>query len=165
MNNSCHQNNISPIELVQNPAHGAQVLWNFGRNTPFSIEGGISLLSYFLILPLVLNRQCLEKIRSTNPSSSFATFIAKFNKNKEQLLSIHQRCLSMRQLTLESIAIGTQTKLFSVDYKTAQIICYPVKFPRPSASLKPHFDAAVKLGLWFSQLTEIEIFNSLQVAP
>jgi hypothetical protein len=43
---------MSPVALVQNPAFGSLLLWNFGRGYQAEDVGGLPLLtSFFLTLP------------------------------------------------------------------------------------------------------------------
>lgn len=156
----------SPIALVQNPAFGAILLWHFGRGYQEARVGDLpSIISYFLILPMVLHTPTLLHIRSTYPSSGLTKLISKLEENRENLVSIHPRVLTLKRLTLDSIATGITSKLLSVDYNLGLVRANDAKPPAIPERLKYHIAGADKLGKWFSRLPPSQIFSMLQVEP
>ncbi len=121
---------LSPIAQVQNPALGALLLWRFVRGFQAEKPGELPVLTLlFIPLSLILHRQTMDVVRSTNQSSGLAKFVEKLGEERERLLAVHERTLALRHLTLESIASGVTTKLLSVDYDSASVRANEVKVP------------------------------------
>jgi hypothetical protein len=157
---------ISPVALVQNPAFGSFLLWNFGRGYQAERVGGLPVLTpFFLTLPLVLHGPTMRIIKSTNQSSGLAKFVSKLAEERERLFAVHDRAIAMRALTLESLATGISAKLLSIDYETASVRSNDVKPPAAPERLKHHIASAEKIGRWFSRLPSHQVFSLLQIEP
>lgn len=157
---------ISPVTLVQNPAFGSLLLWNFGTNYQSEKIGELPVLTlFFLVLPLVLHGSTMRAISSTNQSSGLSKLVSKLTEERERLFAVHDRALAMRNLTLESLGTGISSNLFSVDYRTAEVRSNDVKPPHMPERLKHHITSAQKLGRWFARLPASQIFSLLQVEP
>lgn len=157
---------ISPVALVQNPAFGSLLLWNFGRGFQVERVGELPVLTpFFLALPLVLHGPTMRIIKSTNRSSGLAKFVSKLAEERERLFAVHDRALAMRSLTLESIAAGISAKLLSVDYDTASVRSNDLKPPSSPERLKHHVASAEKVGRWFARLPPNQVFSLLQIEP
>jgi hypothetical protein len=157
---------ISPVALVQNPAFGSLLLWNFGRGFQAERVGELPFLtSLFLTLPLVLHGPTMRIIKSTNRSSGLAKFVSKLAEERERLFAVHDRALAMRNLTLESIAAGMSAKLLSVNYHTASVRSNDAKPPSLPERLKHHVASAEKVGRWFARLPPNQVFSLLQIEP
>jgi hypothetical protein len=87
---------LTELEIVQNPALGAYVLWRFGVG--FQSEDGrpAALPLAFLVLPLLLHQPTLKMIKSTQKASGLALFAAKLGQERENLLAVHERALALR---------------------------------------------------------------------
>lgn len=156
----------SPVEIVQNPAFGAHVLWSFGRGFQAEKVGELPPLpSFFLVLPMVLHGPTLREIKSTNTPSGLTKLVAKIAEEREKLFAIHDRAIALRELTLQSVATGIATKLLNVDYETAMVRANDAKPPNPPERLKFHVASAEKLGRWFARLPQGQVFSLLQVEP
>lgn len=154
----------SPIALVQNPAFGALLMWEFGRSFQAENVGDLPILNFhFLLLPLLLHSSTLEKIKSTNLSSGLVQVVNKLSNEREQLLSVHPRALAMRGLTIESVASGISGGLLHLDYRTAKIRSNDASPPAPPERLKYHIRGARKLGTWFAKLNAEQVFVLLKV--
>ena len=159
-------NKPSPVELVQNPAFGAHLLWSFGRGYQAEKVGDLPHLpGFFLVLPMTLHGPTLAAIKSTNLPSGLSKLVAKLAEERERLFAVHDRAVSMRELTLQSVAIGIGTKLIHVDYGTAAVRSNDLKPPSAPERLKFHVSAAEKLGRWFARLPSSQVFSLLQVEP
>jgi hypothetical protein len=157
---------VSSIELVQNPAFGAHVLWSFGRGYQGEKIGDLSPLpSLFLVLPLILHAPTLSEIRSTNLSSGLTKLVSKLAEEREKLFAVHDRALALRNLTLESVGAGIATDLMHLYYETALVRANDVKVPAPPERLKYHISGAEKLGRWFSRLPLSQVFSLLEIEP
>ena len=67
------QDEITVVDLVQNEAFAAHLLWSFGRGfQQESVGDQASLPSLFLVLPLVLHGPTLREIKSTNLPSGLS---------------------------------------------------------------------------------------------
>ena len=156
----------SPVSLVQNPAFGSLLVWKFGRGFQVEKAGELPLLcSFFVVLPLILHGPTLREIRSTNLPSGLSKLTSKLSEQRELLFAVHDRVLSMRALTLESIAAGESTRLLSIDYNTSLVRSNDVKTPAPPERLKCHYSSAEKLGRWFARLSLGQAFTLLQIEP
>jgi hypothetical protein len=157
---------MSPVELVQNPAFGAQLLWRFAKayqdETP---ERLANLEVMFLVLPLVLHAGSLGYITSTFPMSGLGKMVEKLGNNRENLLAVHDRALLMRTLTLQSIGIGITSGLLHLNYDTALVRANAASQPRIVERVKNHLAGAHKLGVWFSHVPTPQVFSILQVQP
>jgi hypothetical protein len=157
---------MSPVELVQNQAFCSVLLWNFGRGYQAEQVGALpALTSFFLILPLVLHGSTMRVIHSTLVGSGLSKFVSKLAEERERLFAVHDRALIMRRLTFESVAAGIAARLLSVDYETALVRANDVKPPSPPERLKHHVAAAAKLGHWFARLPPNQVFFLLRVEP
>ncbi|WP_117195262.1 three component ABC system middle component [Rhizobium terrae] len=157
---------LSPVAQVQNPAFGATLIWRFARGYELEKPGSKPTLQLlFLVLPLILHRITMEKLRSTNQSSGLAKFVEKLGAERELLFSIHERALALRGLTLESISAAVVTKLLAVDYEAAAAHANDVTMRNPPERLKHHMASAEKLGRWCARLPAGNVFSLLKVEP
>ena len=158
---------LNEFEIIQNPALGAYVIWRFGTGFQDEPRHPPLLPLTFLVLPLVLHRETLEKINSTRKSSGLALFAAKLGENRENLLAIHDRAIALRRLSLESIAMGIGVRLLSLDYRAATI---RANAPEPGARnpvlperVRPLSKGAEKVGYWFSKVGLHQVATTLAV--
>lgn len=157
---------LSPVAQVQNPAFGAALIWRFVRGYELEKPGSKPTLQLlFLVLPVVLHRITMEKLRSTNLSSGLAKFVEKLGAERELLFSIHDRALALRGLTLDSISTAVVTRLLSVDYEIAAAHAIDVTMRNPPERLKHHLASAEKLGHWCARLPAGNVFSLLKVEP
>jgi hypothetical protein len=157
---------LSPVEIVQNPAFGAQVLWNYGRGYQAEKVGDLpDLPPFFLVLPMVFHAATLADIKSTQLSSGLTKLVAKLAEERERLFAIHDRAVAMRTLTLQSIGIGIASKVLDLDYETAMVRANEIRLPPPPDRLRTHTVGAEKLGRWFARLPANQVFSLLQIEP
>jgi hypothetical protein len=158
---------LNEIEIIQNPALGAYVLWRFGIG--YQAEDGRSPLFPlpFLVLPLLLHRPTLDIISSTLKPSGLALFAAKLGKERENLVAVHERALALRPLTLQSIGLGISQRLLTLDYAAATIRANGLedgaRNPKLPERIKAFPGAAEKVGFWFSQLSFQQVGSILAV--
>jgi hypothetical protein len=157
---------FSPVGLVQNPAFGAVILWQFGRSFQTErIDSLAQLNSFFLVLPIILHAETLEIARSTNPASGLAKFVSNVAENRERLFAIHDRAMAVRGLTLESIGTGVASQLLSINYENALVRANDLRVPTITEGVRAHFAGADRLGRWFARLPQGQVFKLLQVQP
>jgi ABC-3C biological conflict system middle component len=158
---------LSEIEIVQNPALGAYSIWRFGLGFQSEDSRPAAFPLAFLVLPLLLHRPTLSIIASTQRASGLALFAAKLGQERENLLAVHERALALRQLTLQSIAMGIDERLLTVDYVSASIRSNTpdtaVRKPILPERIKSFSGAAEKIGYWFSKLGLHQIASTLAV--
>src|SRR5262249_718636 len=158
---------LTDTDIVQNPALCAFVLWRFGLG--FQSEDGRSAILplAFLVLPLVLHRPTLEMINSTRKASGLPLFAAKLGEQRELLFAVHERALTLRRLTLQSIGMGIACCLLTLDYDAATL---RANTPEPDAPkpklperMRSFSGAPDKLGYWFSKVTLNQVASMLAV--
>jgi hypothetical protein len=158
---------LSEIEIVQNPALGAYAIWRFGLGFQSEDSRPAAFPLAFLVLPLVLHRPTLGIITSTQRASGLALFAAKLGQERENLLAVHERALVLRQLTLQSIAMGVAERLLTLDYVSATIRSNTpettVRKPTLPERIRGFSGAAEKVGYWFSKLGLHQVASTLAV--
>lgn len=160
------ENRVSSIEAVQNSALGAVILWSFGRGYQEEALGRLPLLHFaFVVLPIVLHRPTLELVTGTNQSSGLGKFVEKFERNREDLMAIHDRALVMRRLTLEGVSTGISAGLLSVVYDYGRMRANEASIRRPTERIKPYVSAAGKLGRWVARVPASSVFSLLRIYP
>lgn len=158
---------LTEMQVIQNPALGAYVLWQFGSS--FQSENGspAPLPLAFLVLPLLLHRSTLDLVVSTRKTSGLALFAAKLGEERENLLAVHERAFALRRLTLQSIAMGVGNRLLTLDYSAATLrantLAPGTSKPKIPERIRSFSGAADKIGYWFSKLGLPQVASTLLV--
>lgn len=156
----------TPVTLVQNPALGSMLLWKFCSGFQAEKPGDVALLpALFCVLPIVFHGPTLRALASTQLPSGLSKFAVKLSEHREALISIHDRSLAMRDLTLSSVAMGVATRYLRLDFPTARISATEQRLPRVPERLKTHYAGAEKLGKWFARLPLAQAFSTLRIEP
>ncbi len=159
---------LTELDIVQNPAVGAYLVWQFGL--AFQVEGGepAPLPAAFLVLPLILHEQTLDVILSTLKASGLMLFASKVGEQKEDLLAIHNRALKLRTLTLRSIGFAVNAGLATVDYQRAAMRSNtpvgPVRRLDLPERLRGFPRAAEKIGAWFARVPLTQVASTLRIS-
>ncbi|WP_408014854.1 three component ABC system middle component [Rugamonas aquatica] len=155
------------ISTVQNPTLGAYALWRFGLAFEARENNEPRIPLAFLVLPLVLHEATRKVILSTHKASGFALFAGKLGEQREEILTIHNRVRQLRELTLESIALGEQAGLLTLNVELASIRSRqlgadkaPQELPIGLSWVNP---ACERVGHWFGSLTDEHIARTLCV--
>jgi len=153
------------IYLVQNPALGAVLLWEFVKGFKrHSANVSPALPLLFIVLPIIFNEPLRTAIGKTNPSSGLRLFTAKFAKEQELLLAIQRTMLALRHTSLSSLRIALDSGLLALDCNTALVDCtykrYPPHAPQAVRELGKHAD---KLGGWCGALSIQEVQAALRI--
>ena len=153
---------LNELEITQNPALGAFLLWRFGLSYQDTKAEAPCLLEYFFVLPLVLHSPTLDIISSTYASSGLSLFASKLGEDRENLLSVHERVLALRDLTLRAISAGLQAGLFKLNYESAALhaITLEKKPPKLPVRLTSFPKGAEKIGIWLAK-TPLDRSSSL----
>ncbi|MBZ6078892.1 three component ABC system middle component [Microvirga puerhi] len=157
---------LSTVALVQNPALGALLLWRFGKSYQEErLVEAAQFHSFFVVLPLLYHAPTLDRIRSTYDSSGLSQFTKKLAEERELLISVQERALKMRELTLSSVGAAISSGLMHLSYDTGRLRSNEARPPKPPERLKYHAAGADKLGHWFGRLTLDQAFALLWVEP
>jgi len=159
---------LSELDIVQNPAFGAFLIWHFALGYQEDGADAAPIALAFLVLPLLLHRRTLDEVASTRKASGLPLFAAKFDKDREALMELHGRTLQLRALSLQSIGMAATARLVRVDYDAATIHSFPqdlldVKKPVLPERLKGFAAASGKIGYWFSRLGLAQIASTLRI--
>lgn len=151
------------IDLIQNPALGSIIIWKFllGYGTELK-QDKFEVL--FIVLPIIFNQELRKYVDSTQKASGFTKVIEKMMKDKKMdiVYQINNNAENMKELTLESIRMGTITDLFVLD-EMLNIEIKDIKIPKLSKNTKKILDSAEKIGIWLSELNILEIEKILKV--
>jgi hypothetical protein len=158
---------LTELDIVQNPALGAYVLWQFGMSFQ-SYDGELAKLpAAFLVLPIVLHRPTLELVSSTMKGSGLVLFAAKLAEREEDLLAVHPRALRLRHLTLRSLGFAINAGIATVNYADATMrantLALRSKRPPVPERLKSLSTGAEKVGYWFARISLPQIASTLRV--
>lgn len=158
---------LSEAALVQNEALGAFALWKFGLGFQERDGQMATLPLAFLVLPLILYAPTLKIVLSTYKSSGLHLFAGKLGEQREDLIAVHRRALSLRQLSLESLMRAEQAGLIRID--PARAAMWAVSpYDDMTAPLLPERIrrialASEKVGYWFAGLSDQQIAHTLRV--
>lgn len=152
------------VYRVQNPAIGAMIIWRFicGYKSKNSLPTPFPLLFY--VLPIIFRDDLCTTIKSTRKGLSKVSEKLFREKRNDELYSINNSAIALRQLTLTSFNVGVSSNLFKMDFKTAMVYALvDTKKTGLSSSTQMLLDSAEKLGKWCSELTLVEICEWLKV--
>jgi hypothetical protein len=141
---------LNELEVVQNAALGAGLLWRFGMGyQEKSLEEPAPLLLHFIVLPICLHQTTLDTAAGTRKNSGLALFASKLAERREDLLAIHVRALAMRSLTLDSLGNGIRTGLLKMSYNDALVRANTLDgLATIPTRIKTQWDVAARLGYW-----------------
>ena len=153
---------------VQNPALGATLLWRFacGYAEHHRTAEPPPVPLAFIVLPLLYHRDTYDLISHTR--SNMATFVEKFSRpdvaRSDVLLSLHERVMGMRSLSLQSLQMAVDSRLVTVIPANGTFAPLSSSLPSGVAtSVRPMLVSAERLGTWCSGLTLFEISSALRV--
>jgi hypothetical protein len=158
---------LTELDLVQNPALGAYVLWQFGLGYQSYVGEAAKLPMAFLVLPIVLHRPTLELVSSTQKGSGLALFAAKLAEREENLLAVHTRALVLRHLTLRSLGFAVNAGIATLNYNDATIRANALgprsRKPQVPERVRSLSIGAEKVGYWFAKMGLPQIASTLRV--
>lgn len=156
------------FEIVQNPAIGAYILWNFSRGYFQSNCKFVPIQLFFIVLPIIFRSDLVEIISSTQKQSGLRYFADKFLTTKilknDMVSHIHIVSEKKKNLTLESLKIAIYANLISIDIESGA--AFPLTTSEKkleTLETKKLGKAAEKLGIWCSRLTLHEVSQILKV--
>jgi hypothetical protein len=157
------------VRNIQNPALGAGLLWRFacGYVRGHRTRDPAPLPLLFLVLPILLHEQTASFVQGTKKASGLRMFASKFgtaaNAKQDLLIAIHDRMLTLRRLSLESVQIALATRLLHLDAATVTPLTETRAGAGVPAEIKSMMNNAEKLGTWCATLTMHEIAVILKV--
>ncbi|EXI82542.1 MAG: hypothetical protein AW10_00328 [Candidatus Accumulibacter appositus] len=158
---------LSEAAIVQNEALGAYVLWKFGLGFQERDGQAATLPLAFLVLPLILHAPTLEMVLSTYKGSGLHLFVGKLGEQREDLIAVHGRALSLRQLSLESLMRAEQSGLIRIDPTTATMWSVgpydDLAAPSLPERIRRIAPASEKVGYWFAGLSDQQVAHTLRV--
>jgi len=158
---------LNEVALIQNEALGAFALWKFGSGFQDRDGQAATLPLAFLVLPMVLHAPTLEMVLSTHKASGLHLFAGKLGEKREDLIAVHGRALSLRQLSLESLIRAEQSGLIRVDPATATMWSIgpyeEMAVPQLAERIRRIAPACEKLGYWFAGLSDQQVAHTLRV--
>jgi hypothetical protein len=157
--------------LVQNPALGAVLLWRYtvGYAKGSKVNSPSPLPLLFIPLPVLLNKESIELIRSTRQNSGLRFFASKFGESKtsknDVLLAIHDAAIDYKDLSLESLRLGLSSNLMGLDAKEGVVVPLHTTSPKVGIpeSVRHLISAAEKFGFWCGELTLHEVSTILKI--
>ncbi|MBH3372430.1 three component ABC system middle component [Pseudomonas juntendi] len=160
-----YQQPVDEIYLVQNPALGAILIWEFVKGYKRqSLGQGPAMPMLFIVLPILFNEVLRTTIGKTNPSSGLRLFIGKFSKKQEAILTLQRRMLMLRQTSLSALTIAIDCGLLELDHTTALVDCNLRRYPHKTREkIRELGKLADKLGGWCGALTLQEVQAALRI--
>ncbi len=158
---------LSEAEIVQNEALGAYAIWRFGLGFQERDGQPVTLPLVFLLLPLILHAPTLAIVLSTQKASGLHLFASKLGEQREDLLAVHGRALSLRQLTLRSLMLAEQSRLVRIAPSTATVWSFSphhdLSAPVLPERIRRFTPACERIGYWFAGLSDQQVAHSLKV--
>jgi hypothetical protein len=158
---------LSEAAIVQNEALGAYALWKFGLGFQDRDGYAATLPLAFLVLPLILHAPTLAMVLSTHKASGLHLFAGKLGEKREDLLAVHGRALSLRQLTLKSLMQAEQAGLIRIDPTTATMWAVgpydDMGVPTLAERIRRIAPACERIGYWFAGVSDQQVAHTLRV--
>jgi hypothetical protein len=158
---------LSEAAIVQNEALGAYALWRFGLGFQELDGQAVTLPLAFLLLPLVLHAPTLAMVLGTQKASGLHLFAGKLGEQREDLLAVHGRALTLRQLTLSSLMVAEQSRLVRIEPNTATVRAFSphheMQAPALPERIRRIAPACEKIGYWFAGLLDQQVAHTLRV--
>jgi hypothetical protein len=168
MTNGARTARINEAAIVQNEALGAYAIWRFGLG--FQERDGQAVLMplAFLLLPLVFHGPTLAMVQGTQKASGLHLFAGKLGEQREDLLAVHGRALTLRQLTLSSLMVAEQSRLIRIEPSAATVWSFSphhgLRAPTLPDRIRQIGPASEKVGYWFAGLSDQQVAHTLKVA-
>lgn len=157
------------VRNIQNPALGSCLLWRFvcGYTTSNPTHEPVPLPLLFIVLPIILHEQTEAFVQGTQKASGLRTFAGKFakteNSKQDLLLTIHDRMMSFRRLSLDSLQLAIASRLLFLSQATLIPLSETQAIAGIATDVKRMMNNADKLGWWCGALTLHEISTTLKV--
>ena len=168
MTDAARATHLTEAAIVQNEALGAYAIWRFGLGFQERDGQAVILPLTFLLLPLVLHAPTLAMVLGTHKASGLHLFAGKLGEQREDLLAVHGRALTLRQLTLSSLMVAEQSRLIRIEPGSATVRAFSVHHALQAPALPERIrriaPACEKIGHWFAGLSDQQVAHTLKVA-
>lgn len=168
MTNAARAARLNEAAIVQNEALGAYAIWRFGLGFQERDGQAVLIPLAFLLLPLVFHGPTLAMVQGTHKASGLHLFAGKLGEQREDLLSVHGRALTLRQLTLSSLMVAEQSRLIRIEPSAATFWSFSphheLQTPALPDRIRQIGPAAEKVGYWFAGLSDQQVVHTLKVA-
>lgn len=160
---------MNDFEISQNNGFCCHLLQHFLKNFYEEKENcdGLLLHLFFPVLPIVLNTEFAESISTKLLTANKASFYKAVNENTLFVAKLQESMEAYYQKTLQSLSLGFRTGLFSYDKNLSKVVLLKssniVPIPKLSLEYQKKLAACKRLGVWFAQSTEEEIFTYLNI--
>lgn len=154
---------LSELDIVYNPALGAYLIWRACRGHFSQAGKSLPLPLAFLVLPAALHRQSSTMAAATRDASGLTAFATKLGARQEDLLALHERALTLRELTLASIVVASMAEMIQVAPASAELTAFDAK-PTPDAAVVKLGSMCEKFGGWLARLSPEQVSFTLRVS-
>lgn len=103
---------IDEIRVVRNPLLGASVLWYAASTYSGDVGVDLGIELAVLVLPLVLHRATLQRIKDTQRRTSLYNIVSRYPRLP---LGFHERVLEFLPLTFRSMNVGLAAEILKYD--------------------------------------------------
>jgi hypothetical protein len=151
--------------LVQNEGLGSILIWRFVAGYMESARSPCPMPLCFAVLPVVFNGRLLEVVLGTQKSSGLRKFREKLSGRQDDLLTIQRRMLSMREVSLRSLAIAARQGLVAIDIDTAGVSQVGRKLHRRGVPERVWdlMKASERLGVWCGNCSDTDVAAILRL--
>lgn len=156
--------NPREYEIVQNPALGACVLWQYtdGFTEATGRQRGPSLVEAMPVLPLVFHEESAEGLGRRRYDGGLYTALA---DDRALFVGLQKRMEDMAPQTFRALNIALRSGLLSYDRETSEL--HRVQRVRAPAAtndaVRLMFSTAQRLGHWFASSSPAETLKHLQI--
>lgn len=158
---------IQEYRIIQNPFLGAHALWEFVKHYQHHNAKGAPYPILFTVLPICFNTSLSKLIekRSLDKSSISRVIM----EDTSVFRGVQDRMESMFVETNQAILIACASKLITIDEnanvqyilgKRQKTLIKPTTYNAPYNRI---INTSKRLGSWFGQMTEEEIFITLKI--
>lgn len=156
--------NPREYEIVQNPALGACVLWQYTEafSKATGRQRGPSLVEAMPVLPLVFHEESAESLGRRRYDGGLYTALA---DDRALFVGLQKRMEDMTPQTFQALNIALRSGLLSYDRLASQLHRVPRVKP-PTATndaVRLMFFTAQRLGHWFAGFSPAETLKQLQI--
>ncbi|OMF08728.1 hypothetical protein BK131_25635 [Paenibacillus amylolyticus] len=140
---------LNEYEVVQNPALGALLLYTFVSEYFMTKDEGPTLPHLMLVLPILLNKDFVEKIYKRNKKGGLYNAL---NDDMTLFIGVQNRMQSMSDLTFRSINLCLSANVVVLVKDKYKFLPLRNKVPyyKHNEDIHKMLAAAKRLGYWFA---------------
>ncbi|GAB3916987.1 three component ABC system middle component [Mucilaginibacter boryungensis] len=155
---------LNEFDIFQNKVLGAHVIWEFSKNFKLNNKehAAPSLLMTMPVIPLCFNKRVVVGIKERNFREG--SLLRALEERKDLFSGLQERMEGMADLTLQSVYLGSVSKLFYYDRENAIIVPIAKGLPaKVKESVIKNYEyndiinASRRIGAWFGLFNQSEI--------